>query len=90
MKLSKIWCKSSTHLNKPVREGERRSRHMLGLSPEFQAGDLPIRIRCAKILVQSFEPVPMVEATSLELPRDSQKAEVGTPIVHIPAVDSLL
>jgi hypothetical protein len=56
---------------------------MLGLSPEFQAGDLPIRIRCAKILVQSFEPVPMVEATSLELPRDSQKAEVGTPIVLV-------
>jgi hypothetical protein len=49
-----------------------------------------LNIQCAKIVVQSFEPVPMVEATSLELPGDSQKAEVGTPIVHIPAVDSLL
>ena len=63
---------------------------MLGLSPEFQAEDLPIRIRCANIVVHLSEPVPVVEATSLELPRDSQKAEVGTPVVHTPAVDSAI
>jgi hypothetical protein len=32
----------------------------------------------------------VVEATSLELPRDSQKAEVGTPVVHTPTVDSAI
>ena len=62
----------------------------MGRSPEFKAEDLPVRTRCAKIVVHSSEPVPVVEATTPELPKDSQKAEVGTPVVHTPAVDSAI
>jgi len=38
---------------KPVREGERRSRRKLGLSPEFKAEDLPVRTKRPKVLVQA-------------------------------------
>ena len=46
---------------KPVREGERRSRRKLGLAPEFKAEDLPVRTRRPRVLVQAFEPVPVVQ-----------------------------
>ena len=46
---------------KPVREGERRSRRKLGLAPEFKAEDLPVRTRRPRVLVQVFEPVPVVQ-----------------------------
>jgi len=51
---------------------------------------LPVRTRCAKIVVQSSEPVSVVEATTPELPRDSQRAAVGTPVVDTPTVDSAI
>jgi len=51
---------------------------------------LPVRTRCAKIVVHSSEPVPVVEAATPELPRNSQKAEVGTPVVPTPVVDSAI
>ena len=38
---------------KHVREGERRSRRKLGLSPELKAEDLPVRTRRPKVLVQT-------------------------------------
>ena len=37
---------------KHVREGERRSRPKLGLSPELKAEELPVRTRRPKVLVQ--------------------------------------
>jgi len=89
--LSKIWFKSSAEFKKPFREGEHRSRRKLGLSPEFKAEDLPVRTSVLRlIVVPSSEPVPVVEATTPELPRDSQKAEVGTPVVPTPTIDSAI
>ena len=41
-------------------------------------------------LLLPSESVPVVEVTTPELPRDSQKAEIGTPVVHTPAVDSAI
>ena len=38
---------------KHVREGERRTRHKLGLSPELKAEYLPVRTRRPKVLVQT-------------------------------------
>ena len=76
---------------KPVREGERRSRRKLGLAPEFKAEDLPVRTRRPRVLVQVFEPVPVVqtpvfvpvEATLPELPRDLQNPVVVSPVVRL-------
>ena len=86
---------------KPVREGERRSRRKLGLAPEFKAEDLPVRTRRPRVLVQAFEPVPVVqtpvfvpvEATLPELARDLQNPVVVSPVVRLfslstPAVNS--
>jgi len=76
---------------KPVREGERRSRRKLGLAPEFKAEDLPVRTRRPRVLVQAFEPVPVVqtpvsvpvEATLPELPRDLQNPVMVSPVVRL-------
>jgi hypothetical protein len=76
---------------KPVRQGERRSRRKLGLAPEFKAEDLPVRTRRPRVLVQVFEPVPVVqtpvfvpvEATLPELPRDLQNPVVVSPVVRL-------
>jgi len=86
---------------KPVREGERRSRRKLGLAPEYKAEDLPVRTRRPRVLVQAFEPVPVVqtpvfvpvEAIPAELPRDLQNPVVVSPVVRLvlsptPAVNS--
>jgi len=59
---------------KPVREGERRSRRMLGLAPEFKAEDLPFRTRRPKFLAQACgRSTPYLyqwRLRPLELPRD--------------------
>ena len=76
---------------KPVREGERRSRRKLGLAPEFKAEDLPVRTRRPRVLVQAFEPLPVVqtpvfvpvEVALPELPRDLQNPVVVSPVVRL-------
>ena len=82
-------------------KGERRSRRKLGLAPEYKAEDLPVRTRRRRVLVQAFEPVPVVqtpvavpvEAAPAELPRDLQNPVVVAPVVRFvlsptPAVNS--
>ena len=66
---------------KPVREGERRSRRKLGLAPEFKAEDLPVRTRRPRVLVQAFEPVPVVQ-TPVFVP--VVQTPVFVPVVQTP------
>ena len=76
-----------------MREGERKSRRLQGLSPEFGPQDLPQRTRRPrKVEVTAPAPVP----ASPEVPRNSESSLVSTPFVTpvvaspMPVVNSIV
>jgi hypothetical protein len=73
---------------KHVREGERRSRRKLGLSPELKTYPFEPGVPrfWYKLAVEVPVPVP-VEATTPELPRDLQNIAVVTSVAR-PVVSS--